>query len=71
MGYYAEDTKGEGNLYELISNYLQDAQSEKQQSIEPLVFFYPSGEAVYKSFQFHCFKVHFQFEFYKNAHIFH
>lgn len=43
MDYFADDTKGNGNLYELIANYLQDTCRKKHQSAELLVFYYPSG----------------------------
>lgn len=70
MDYFADDTKSKGKIYMLISNYFQDAWSEKQQSIEFLVllFFWVNiCTSLYTGFQVYFFIILHG----KHAHIFH
>lgn len=48
MDYFAEDTKGKGNLYELIANYLQDTCRKKNIKVQnSLCFIIRLGKYAY------------------------
>lgn len=70
MDYFADDTKGEGNLSVLTSNYLQDTFSKVQNFCVSLYFCVNTCMFMYKGFQF-LFYHSVLFEFCKHVHIFH